>query len=83
MDILLKEAIGNSVFEYQIFVNTKLEEYKCQDSEHVLCSKLEDKIQKEKEFKEAIEKSIKKHFSEKTLIFFTKKDHIRIFTNTT
>ena len=82
IDTLILESIGEFVSEYNIFVKTKNKEYQHHDSETMLCSKLKDKLKQEPKFKEAIEKTIYNKFSEKTLIFFTQNDHIRIFTQT-
>ena len=82
LDILIREGVGNDfVSEFKILVKTTNPEYKCNDSDNVLCSKLLNKI-KDSKFKKAIEKAIYSYFSEKTIVFYTQNDHIRIFSKT-
>ena len=80
IDTLIIDAVGESVYEYNVMVKTSNTDYACYDSDIVLCSKLAEKL-KNDHFKEKIEKAIYDFFGENTLIFFTKNDHIRIFTS--
>ena len=80
---ITKELGQENLYRYRILVKTENIQYKCKDSNIVLCSNLEKLLNENKDFRKTIEKEVNKYFGSRKLLFFTRNEHIIIITSRT